>query len=353
VQVAVAKPTRHLSLVMPGALGPVDLLAPAQLPPLPHLARLLARGQSSPFSADTLEQALFRLFDHESNELPVAPLSYALETGSESGEWCMRADPVLLVPGQTSLMLMASGRELQIAPDEAQTVVSDLNKHFSELQLRFEAPTPQHWYVFGPMEAVETTPLSRVRGRSVTGRLPQGADGVRWNGVLAELQMLLHDHPVNRARVERGAPQLNSVWFWGAGRLPQLDRGDWTRIWSGRSLPMALAHACGIKRADRPVDAGEWLSQAEPGRHLLVLDELEPYLPDIPQEAWGRVMARLERDWWQGLWQALRRGELDSLCLYPLDGRAICIDRKGVRRWWRRPASWASLLKAADYGQTD
>ena len=52
------KQTRHLSLVMPGALGPVDLVAPAQLPRLPHFARLLARSQAQAFAADSLERAL-------------------------------------------------------------------------------------------------------------------------------------------------------------------------------------------------------------------------------------------------------------------------------------------------------
>jgi len=351
--VAVAKPTRHLSLVMPGALGPVDLLAPAQLPPLPNFARLLARGQSAPFVADSQEQALFRLFGYEIPELPVAPLSYALETGNEPEAWCMRADPVLLVPGQTSLMLMASGGELQLTPVEADTVMDDLNRHFGEMQLRFEAPTAEHWYVFGPMEAVRTTPLSRVRGRSVTGRLPQGPDGVHWNGVLAELQMLLHTHPVNLARAERGAPQINSVWFWGGGRMPQLRGDGWTRVWSDRSLPRALARASGGEYAGRPEDAGEWLSRAEPGRHLLLLDDLAAQLPDIPQEAWGGVMAGLERDWWRPLWRALRGGGLESVTLYPLNGQLLHIDRRGARRWWRRPRPWGSLLVEADYGQAD
>jgi len=32
-----------------------------------------------------------------------------------------------------------------------------------------------------------------------------------------ELQMLLHEHPVNERRVARGLPPVNSVWLWGIG----------------------------------------------------------------------------------------------------------------------------------------
>jgi hypothetical protein len=338
---------------MPGALGPVDLVAPAQIPPLPSYARLLARGQALTFAADSLEQALFRLFGISGDELPVAPLTYALEKGSAPEGWCMRADPVFMVPGQTSLMLMAEGGDLRLTLPEAQAMVDTLNRHFEELALRFEAPTPMHWYVFGQLERVETTPLSRVRGRSVTGRLPQGPDGVQWNGILAELQMLLHDHEVNRRRVASGLPQVNSVWFWGGGHPPQLANGGWRQVWSDQSLPMALAQAAGSARADRPADGHEWLARAEPGHHLLVLDDLEAYLPDISQDAWCETMTALERDWWEPLFLALRRGALEALDLYPLDGRVYRVDRRSVRRWWRRPRPWSSLLEQADYGQTD
>ena len=350
-----AKQTRHLTLVMPGALGPVDLVAPAQLPRLKHYALLLSRSRPQPFAADSLEQALFHLcgFPTSSSELPVAPLTYALESGTRPDGWCMRADPVFMVPGQTSLMLMADGRELQLSMSEAQAIVDSLNRHFDEAALRFEVPTPSHWYVFSDLERVETTPLSRVMGCSVTGRLPQGPDGVGWNGVLAELQMLLHDHEVNRQRAASGRPLVNSVWFWGGGHYPQLQGGNWQRLWSDRSLPQALALALGVPRSDRPADAAEWLARAEAGRHLLLLNHLEPQLPDIPQAAWSDAMERLERDWWGPLFLALRQGRLASLDLYPLDGRVYHIDRQAVRRWWRRARPWPSLLEYADYGQAD
>ena len=38
--------------------------------------------------------------------------------------------------------------------------------------------------------------------------------------LLNEVQVLLHQHPLNAARQTRGLPPVNSVWFWGAGRLP-------------------------------------------------------------------------------------------------------------------------------------
>lgn len=352
---AVGKPTRHLSLLMPGALGPVDLMDPAQLPPLPAFSRLIARADQAAFFPLSTEAALCRLFalDVDEEQLPVAPITYALETGQSRVDWCMRADPVFLVPGQNSLMLMADGRELQLGAEESRDLIAELNRHFTESGLRFEAPNAEHWYVFADRQRVRTTPLSQVRGRSLTGRLPEGEDGVYWNAVLAELQMLLHGLNVNFHRASVNLPQVNSLWFWGAGRMPDVPVGQWTRVWSHDALLMGLADASGVARADLPADGSEWLARAEAGSHLLVVDALSSQLPDIPQAAWSTVMQALEPMWWQPLFQALRSGRLDSLSLYPLNGQVYRLDRGAARRWWRRSLPWSRRLEISDYAQAN
>jgi hypothetical protein len=39
----------------------------------------------------------------------------------------------------------------------------------------------------------------------------------KWRRLQNELQMILHDHPVNEARLERGELSINSVWLYGCG----------------------------------------------------------------------------------------------------------------------------------------
>jgi len=43
--------------------------------------------------------------------------------------------------------------------------------------------------------------------------LPQGADLKPWQTLLTELQMLLHSHPINATRTQRGAPPINGFWL--------------------------------------------------------------------------------------------------------------------------------------------
>jgi hypothetical protein len=50
--------------------------------------------------------------------------------------------------------------------------------------------------------------------------LPSGEAGREWRVLFNELQVLLHAHPVNAARIARGRLPINALWLWGAGSLP-------------------------------------------------------------------------------------------------------------------------------------
>lgn len=52
--------------------------------------------------------------------------------------------------------------------------------------------------------------------------LPSGRDLKRWQKLLTELQMLLHTHPVNQARVARGERPINSLWLDQCARAEQI-----------------------------------------------------------------------------------------------------------------------------------
>jgi hypothetical protein len=56
-------------------------------------------------------------------------------------------------------------------------------------------------------------------GRNLRELLPSGRDAVRARSLVNDLQMLLHEHPVNERRALRGLPPVNSVWLWGMGKM--------------------------------------------------------------------------------------------------------------------------------------
>ena len=103
------------------------------------------------------------------------------------------------------------------------------------------APAPGRWHLrLDRPAALDTLPLPHAVGRSAPTDLPAGADGAHWRRLLAEAQPMLHAHAVNRHRDESGLPTVNSLWPWGAGRLPATARRAFDSILDRR--PGAQGH---------------------------------------------------------------------------------------------------------------
>jgi hypothetical protein len=62
--------------------------------------------------------------------------------------------------------------------------------------------------------------LERVRGQKVDPWMPRTEAARLVRRLQNEMQMLLYTHPINDARVARGAPMVNSFWLSGTGDLP-------------------------------------------------------------------------------------------------------------------------------------
>jgi len=71
--------------------------------------------------------------------------------------------------------------------------------------------------------------------------LPEGDNARQWRSLLNEAQIVLTQHPLNAQRARRGLPPVNSVWFWGAGVLPQWVRCGFARIYTNDETATALA----------------------------------------------------------------------------------------------------------------
>jgi hypothetical protein len=153
--------------------------------------------------------------------------------------------------------------------------------------------------------------------------------------------MLLHDHAVNAAREARGEPPINSLWLWGAGRMPSAAGSHWRSVSAAEPLALGLARLAGAGAHALPASAEAWLAQApEEGRHLVVLDALRAPLALAEAADYREALGGLERDWFGPLLSALRGGRIGMLTVHVPDG-AECMAyetiRGDLRRFWRRP----------------
>ena len=343
----------HCHLLVPGFCWPQGEASERSHALAPDaLETLIARGRRTSAPVSGPERWLFERFGvPRQRDWPAAPFSLLAEGGSPGSDAWICADPVHLRFERNRLMLLDSTL-FAIARDEAEALAGSINNHFGDSLMIY--PLQAHrWFARLPdCPDMETSPLWSVRGGAIEAALPHGPDAMRWQSLANELQMLLHDHPVNLAREARGELPVNSVWLWGAGRLPPLPDRPSARpfqyVAASDPLARGLAQASGAQAQELAANARAWLAQAgHAGIGLVVLDSLAAPSRCGQPEAWREALSRLELDWFAPLLAALRQGTLGMLTLHllgPEHALQVEVTRSDLRRFWRRRQPLASWL---------
>jgi hypothetical protein len=260
-----------------------------------------------------------------------------VDTGVTESGWWLRADPVHL-RADVNQILLFDARYLEISAAEAASLVTELNQCFGGDGLRFEAPHPERWYLYLEDDpGVRTCPLSEAIGKNIDTLLPQGDGRRRWHALLTEIQLLLYGAGVNVARESRGRSGINSVWFWGGGRLPESVCRVVDSVYADDPLTIGLATAGGMAISSLPDDADAWRHTAgDESDSLVVLESTRFDGADGMPERWAEHVEALERTWFGPCLEMLTRRILDRLTLYPCNGRAYGVSAGDLRRFWRR-----------------
>jgi 2,3-bisphosphoglycerate-independent phosphoglycerate mutase len=117
-----------------------------------------------------------------------------------------------------------------ISTEEAHELIAALNSELSKRGIKFHAGVSyRHLLVIaGGSAEIKLTPPHDVPGTPWRDVLPQALspDGNATAAILNELivksQDVLANHPVNLKRRKEGKDPANSVWFWSAGKKPQM-----------------------------------------------------------------------------------------------------------------------------------
>ena len=341
----------HCELIVPALLAQgEDAVAALKDLRLPALELLLARARHTSDGTVSLEAWLAETFDGDGEaEIPAGALTLAA-SGGQAGEavW-MRADPAHLKLNHAALVLVPAVA-FGVPAAEAQALTETLNRHFSG-ELVFHPLSGERWCVRIeniPCAGLRTKAPVEVAGRDINRHLPSGEGAMRWHGLLNEIQMLLHEHPVNEAREARGEPAVNSVWLWGAGTMPREVTAPYQSVTTDDPLALGFAQAAGLRHRTLPPTAGEWLNRLpEDGRQLVVLDALRMPLALGDFEGWRMRITELEERWFAPLVAALKSGRIGMVTMLVPDGtelRAFESVRHDLRKFWRRVKPVASYL---------
>ncbi len=398
-----ARPAISVTMLIPGLLGPGGVgsndpnTARALVDGLDlrALDRLLARADHvvEPAADGSIEALAFRVFGYEARpaagdgpdvpragttshpaaaggpaagdapcipraDWPVAAITALVDCDASigrAGPW-LRADPVHLRPDMADLVLF-DAVDAGVSSEEARALAEIVNGALRPGGPVIDAAHPHRWYVALEAPArMATTPLSLAAGAGISTAMPLGPDAPRWRRWMNEVQMALHDCPVNAERERRGAAPINSVWPWGGGSLPPVSGAPapFVRAWSDDALVRGLARHAGVECGALPGDgaslgdAGTWLGSApRPGAHLVTFDALYRAARRSDLDGWRAGLARFSASWAKPLLDALDRGRVARVSIHDERGHRFVATRWGRFRWRRRGGLAAGIARAA------
>lgn len=330
---------QHIALLVPGLCPAAAAFLDNIAERCPALERLLSRSKPGQHPSGNLSAGLGSYFDLQCRAgaaLPVAALTSLIDIEDPDARYIMRADPVHLRADQSTLRLFDS-RSFSITQDEADALVTAFNEFYSDRGWLLVAPSPQRWYLYLPKAPLVTTVSpGEIAGQTIDPNLPRGRDATVWHALMNEVQMLFHQHPVNERREAREEPAINSLWFWGEGRLPETVRRQRMEVATDHPLAMGMARFTQTPRQDVPASLDELLAAAQEALILVVLDELDAVMQYSDVEAWLEALKRLEQHWFAPLLAALEAGRVASLEIDPCSGKSYRTTRRLQKHFWKR-----------------
>jgi len=202
-----------------GTLALDDLTLPCLEALLPLLTQSARDDGDEASLTPPHERALARVFGlaGADGRLPWAARMAAMD-GIDTGDlaWGLLT-PVHCAVGADQV-IMQDPETLALGASESNALFSAIKPLFIGEGLVMAWGAPLRWYVaHESLAELATASLDRVIGGPVIPWLPPAADIPLVGRLLAEAQMLLHGHEVNRAREERGRQPVNAVWLSSCG----------------------------------------------------------------------------------------------------------------------------------------
>src|SRR5574340_1107946 len=335
--------TRRMLFLIPHLFPTSRLLeTAAQDLCLPALQTLLARGSRQSCPTEGMEAALSEALGiARQQDWPLAPISLVADGGVAGEAYWLRADPVHLRVMRDRIVL-AGDAAVELTQVESDQLAATIGQHFGANR----SPIPHHpkrWYLrLDHAPHLTTYARSIAAGRDIEPLLPQGTDADSFRAWLNEVQMLLHDHPVNLARETRGELPINALWLWGGGCLPTSPAPSTAPLYTRNADAQALGAFSAMRVVLPPEQMN--LSLLESGG-VVVLDNLTHAGQYGDAYGWREALRGLERNWFVPLRGALRRSGPQGLSLSdPVSGKSLRLHAGDAWKIWRRPQDLASML---------
>lgn len=284
--------------------------------------------------AEELINRVLPYLQHDKLRGGLAGLRFWGQTKERSAAWIAAADPVYLETTLSSLRVHAFGEGDVDSPQ----LTAILNSLQDSLGGKVRSAGRDEGVAFARLgdlaylrsdEFLATAAVSAdiADGCEIGAFIPDGEGSDHYHRLLSELQMMLHEHDVNRSRESTGKRPVNSLWIWGGGVAPQKDIRP--------ILPLF---------GDDPIFKGYWESctgviEKWTGKFAQCLDlAVGGFVVITPDARNTRDAAGNDRlaDYLRQLREHLRRGHINQLTLLFRDGLCVEISRFDLLKFWRR-----------------
>jgi hypothetical protein len=285
----------------------------------PEVAKALGRADLAPSGAVGSDAQLQRHFAALPARWAPAALTRQADVADAAGAAWLRADPAHVRPDINGARLLGLGERLSLSQDDVDALLPALKPVFGDSGFVLDAPMPARWYLRLPREAKlpDFSAPDDALGEDLFEHQPDGPEGRRWRALLNDVQIVLHNHPWNVRRAERGLVPINALWVWGGGVLPDRIASEVSHAASDDDLVRALAALAGggASRLPAAFEVGAGVA-----------------LHDLRRT---RDLAALQRDWLTPALRALADGTLAALDIDAADGTRLRLARRQRWRFWR------------------
>jgi hypothetical protein len=302
----------------------------------PKLARLGGRGsiRALPPARDGLRVWQVALLDalgmHDYVAHPSAAVTRTGDVQERARDFWLHLQPMHFVAGLDRLTAVLLHGASSVARAELAELEPTIAAHLRHTGMELVTTSHGDWLVHSARTLdVQTLPPETAAASPLEQAMPRGRDAPALRRLMTELQMLLHEHPVNVERQRRGVPEINAVWFHGSGEIGDLQR---------YALPQAFGDDLYLRGIYRLNDSE--VTSAPPDTQAL--------LARISSRAVAVVAAddvdALEAAWIAPLSRALAAGAIARLEIV-IDSWSVTIARHALLKFWRGtrpPAEWVA-----------
>ncbi len=301
------------------------------LPRLTALERWMARAVAEPLPHGWRRALAGTFMPEASSEGGAAAGAAGARPDATCSFWL--ATPVHYLAGLDTLRLHPAGL-LATTLEEQCALSADFEQVFQGSGWALRVTERRELLLAGPLaDGVRSQDPARFLGGVVREGVPQGVGAAAVRRLMSEMEMWLHEHPLNQRRLAAGQLPISGLWLWGGGMactatpraLPPLYGEDLATegLWQLASAPSS----------PRPA---QWSALPEPDTAGAVV--IVPVLSGAGPEA----LQQIEHEWVAPLLRyALQSGSKATL---------LCADKRftlaaGARwRFWRREQPWWEQL---------